>query len=219
MDIWPKKILDEPRLAVLEEFKLELETWERKKGQLETIVQHLRSLEGKAKHSFPADLKRNRMSRFVCKEPPESWQWNRSPRLQDEDWPVYKDISTLNLHIVVLTWRNKLLPAVYDSISNQPPQSTDPALFFPRPTRPFGAVSMSTITYMTLRSVMQAEAVEQTWRERFERLMGELEAKKWMEKWKKEGSLLKLEHKRDIPMSTATAGDRETLSWLNNFRM
>lgn len=213
-------ILDEPLLGAVEEFRLELEVWDAKKSQLDSIVDRVRILEGKPKLADPTDPKSNRAAKFVFKGPPETWHWSRSPRLQDEDWPIFKDISTLNLHAVILKWRAEYVPVNCECLSPGPPlKATEAALLFPRPIQSLREFSLPTLAHhVALVSFARAEAMEQVRRDRFERQMGDLEAKKLIEEWDSKGSLLKLERTNDSRVGRPL-NERPDLSWLNKFRI
>ena len=198
----------------MEEFRLELETWESKKNQLEPIIQCLRNLESKPKLADPTDPQCTTAAKFVLAGPPETWQWSRSPRLNDEDWPVYREIAMLNLHVVILRWRAKYSPVSRESTTVAAPltetRTMEPALFFPRPN------PRILPNDVVMNSSKQAEAVEKISRDRFENLMGGLEAKKLMAEWKSQGSLLKLESNPDYGVKNP--GIWTDLSWLTRFR-
>lgn len=213
--------MDEPRLGGVEEFWLELETWESKKSQLDPIIKRIRGLESRPKLADPIDPNCKTASKFALKGEPVVWNWSRSPRLQDHDWPIYKDIATLNLHVVVLKWRAVYSPADDESrkLSSIQLNATEPALFFPRPLPSFRGLAHTIPAHnVAAGSAAKAEMMEQERRDMFARLMGELEAKKLMEEWEAKGSLLKLEGSVGSDNLSNQSNGRPDLSWLNKFR-
>lgn len=204
-------------MSIVEEFKLELEVWDRKKSQLEPIVERLKSLQGKPKTASHLIPSLRASSKFVFQEPSEVWQWSRSPHLDDQDWPVYQDISTLNLHVVGLKWRHEAHEITEgDNVAKISATAENP-LFFPRPVQSVRGFSQARLAnYIKTTSVAKAEAVEQLRRDRFGRLMGELEAKRLMEEWRMQGSLLMLKPHDAIEPAKSNQPD---LTWLNRFRV
>ena len=104
---WVQSILDAPQLGGSETFKLELETLASKKDQLDPIVERLKRLEGNPTTVDPTDDANIQQNRFVFNAPPKAWEWTRSPRLDGRDWPVFKDLKELKLHVVSLLWRKQ----------------------------------------------------------------------------------------------------------------
>lgn len=190
--------------------------WEQKKSQLEPIIVQLKSLQSQAKldRNLPSNA-----SKLVSEEPPQVWQWSRSPRINDQAWPVYQDIKVLNLHAVILRWRKKQVEWIEPPVATSSlPSQTQSQLFFPRPTQSLRGFSHARMAnYVEATTVARAEKMEHIRREHFQRAMGELEAKKLAKKWRAQGSLLKLEPCQ--MMVEASSAGRPDLSWLNKFRV
>ena len=220
---WVQSLLDAPQLGGVGEFRLELETLERNRDQLDNIVDRLRRLEGKPKLADPCGSDRQTTSTFRIKSPPRVWHWSRSSKLDNKDWPVFGDLTELKLHVVVLSWRNeqntaetrtqKLCLAMdewarkldrIESSLGMPyaggitPRRLDALRRHERAS----LLSQDRWTRMAfptkaqmcwIQSVQQANSVHTDTRYRFETMMGDMEAKRLTRKWEHCGSLLKFE--------------------------
>lgn len=105
---WVQALLDSPLASCVENFELELETLERKKDQLQPIVDHLRTLSGAARRVNLLDADDTRATRLVCAdEDPVISHWTGRRFLDNEAWGHGADLGprTLDYHIATLTWR------------------------------------------------------------------------------------------------------------------
>ena len=213
---WVRFILRELQASGVEEFKLELETLVSKKGQLDPIVERLRGLEGKPAFIDPNDPESGEAPSFVINGPPQTWHWSRSPRLDDKDWPVFKDLSKLELLVTILTWKNRH-PISNRQLTSQPlPPVRTQSSPWPLPFNTTPARSPSMILRNRSRRAMMSEVkwnvptsfpwhadamrwdsdekarkVEDLRRQRFDRMLGDMEAEKLKLEWTACGSLLK----------------------------
>ena len=214
---WVQSILDSPKLAGIEVFRLELETFASKVDQLNSIVGQLQALVGV---SLPVDST-NKTSvdeeKSVCAAPPETWQWTRGLYLSGKTWPLFKDAKEIKLHVAVLTWRKEPSKSVADTMRAQLVRRPVPTVSFPLQ---FHATLHSPSMVMQLRSRRalmheirwnvrerfshyaiilrshsneQATKLEDVRRDRFDRMFGNMEACKLMQGWNAKGSLLRFE--------------------------
>jgi hypothetical protein len=213
---WVQSILDAPQLAGTELFKLELETIASKVDQLNPILGRLQASVGASLPVDPTNSTTVDEKKFVCASPPKTWHWTRSPTLSGKMWPLFKDAKEVNLHVAVLTWRKQQSKSVANSTLTQLLRRTDPSPSFPLQfhATPFHSPSMimrlrsrralmnemrwnvptSFLHYaIALRSHSddQAIKVESVQRDRFGRMLGDVEANKLMRQWDATGSLLK----------------------------
>ncbi len=215
---WVQTVLDAPQLMGTEIFKLELETYASKVDQLNVIIGRLQALTGV---SLPADSTDGTVvdqKKFVCASPPVSWQWKRPPTLSGETWPLFKDTKELNLYVAVLTWRRQQRGPANVTWPTQPVRRTDPSCLFPLHFQATAVHSPSMIMRLRSRRALmhemrwnaitnflhyaialrshsdeQAIKFENVQRDRFERMLGNMEVNRLMQQWQASGSLLRFD--------------------------
>jgi hypothetical protein len=215
---WVQSILDAPQLEGTQTVKLELETLASKQDQLEAIVERLQKLEGDLTPADPADDSNQQQNRFAFASPPEIWQWTRSPKLEGRDWPVFKHLKELKLHVVTLSWTKQLSSTLrpQNAVQEITSKTMEQPSRFPLPFRTNPINTPVMIMKMRARrallnelrwdqpnnfaqyaAAVQAIANEQATRfenmckERFEKMYGDMEAKRMLQQWQANGSLLK----------------------------
>ena len=213
---WVQAVLDSSALGHVEEFRLEIEVEEEHADELAPILRHLRGLEGQPKskeNMVSAFLDANH---FVCRDDPTVWTWTRSSRLDDTDWPVYASKPMLRLRVTTLVWRNTpCAPAQpAQGFTASPEASPGPSPYRVRPHQRRGhpmLVARSRAQRQRLRTGgwmadMFPDKADVTWeksveaarltadveRERFEEMVGVIEAERWRRRWAERGSLLRL---------------------------
>lgn len=209
-----QSFLDSAYLGGVEEFALELEVEERKVDQLETIIRTLSELEGKPKLVDPTGKDCDHACKFVFQSRSKYLHWTRSPRINGTDYDVYKGMSELRLRATTLVWKNRPCelpdpppqPAYrneYHGVVDTAPGFTvygrAPRIMFrPRALRE----RLLTGGWMERRfpekedemrilSASHASRWQQRERERFEKMFGDIEARRLLDEWRQSGSLLK----------------------------
>lgn len=106
-DQWVQALLDSPLASCLEVFELELETLERKRDQLQRIVDRLRKLSGAARRVNLLDPNDGRAIRLVCaNETPAISHWTgRNDFEHSKPWEQDEGSKTYDYHVAILTWR------------------------------------------------------------------------------------------------------------------
>lgn len=216
-----KRWLAAPGLGAVVEFKLELETLESKKDQLEVIVQRLLQLEGDAKLAEPTDRDCLIASKFVCKSPPVTNTWNGPTNINNTEVPIFQGLRQASYISKTITWTNTHFPipergadkvALYPMLvgaqcttlpRNYHYLSRD-ARGLPRPLmtwehaqrvqseRLAAAPLLEKQNQVAKASAQQVEKYGEQMRRMFEDGMADLEAKRWTERWTTEGSLLRV---------------------------
>lgn len=209
-------LLDSPFLGGIDEFALELEAEERKADQLEPIIASAMELEGKPKLVDPTGQDQSTVCKFILQGPPRSMRWTRSPRINDTDHIAYKGMAELQLRVMTVVWRNKNCD-MPDSVPQAAYPSSDgltaapaggpgftvhgraPMLMFrPRALRErlrsggwINGRFPEKEDEMRIGSVRKATQWEQVERERYEKMFGDIEARRLLAEWEKKESLLK----------------------------
>ena len=216
---WVQAILDAPQLGGVDEFRLELETLSSKRKELDPIVERLRNLQGKPSPISPADPNCQVAAPFVIATPLHTTSWSRSPQLVDrEDWPIFKNMKTLDLHVVTLRWNKRRSNEPFEGTPDRSQTAMDQSPFRPNVfmTATHGSYPPSLalrnrsrrtlLEYVSWNrhtsfpwykdamwwySVEQATKGEDVRRERLARMFADIEAKKLMTEWKDSNSLLR----------------------------
>lgn len=216
-----RTILETPRFAYIDVFKLELETIESKKEELEDIIGQLEDFVPAAK--LIEHEGKTKTSQFIYQQSPKRWDWTRSPRLDELTWSCFEGLPELRLHVVEMTWRNTLTPHTSTQPDLPPAQSTfqlppfsrttprppysvqrpQPRINFinwrrnhrqahaPRESFPEDLQSRARELAMWDESVRDAMQVHDLMKHRFDALMGALEADRLRREWREKGTLLK----------------------------
>lgn len=214
-------ILEAPRFAYIDVFRLELEALESQRDELDEIVAGLEKFVPAAKQIDHHGEQKT--SHFVYTGEPKRWNWTRSPRLDDKTWPCFEGLQELRLQVVELTWHNTLTRTTGEPPEPPPAQRTfHIGRLQPAPNPPYWEA------HHTLRETLRmgpypwrrgghrlrgwredptplAERVARTWyesvqealwthddeRSRFEVLMGHFETRRLKKEWREKGPLLK----------------------------
>ena len=212
---WVQSMLDSAYLGGIEEFALELETEERRADQLNAIIQQITRLQGKPKLVDPTGGDRTRACEFQLYSHPRTTNWTRSPRINDTDHEAYSGMAALKLQATTLTWKNKpcsltepLPNAAHTRINGRgyalvPPNTTIGIGRNPRMvmhSRAFrerlrsGGWSVGRFPEredeMRAASVRHAVQWQQAERERYEKMVGDIETSRLLAEWEEKGSLL-----------------------------
>ena len=215
---WVQAVLDSSLLGGLRELWLELEVEESRVDQLRPIILELQQLSGAPKIRDVTRPEIQEANQFIPKEGPPSWTWTRSAFLADKEWPVYKDQTTIDLHVTTLKWVNvRCKTAEHLNAFTASPESSPTRgpsnLIRPRPRlghplmlarsraqrdrlRSGGWIhnmfpDKADVTW--LKSVENARKTEAVERERFEQMVGVIEARRVQKEWEERKSLLRLD--------------------------
>lgn len=207
-DRWVQYLLNTPCLSAVEEFRLELETLERKQAQLQPIIERLRRLEGTPRQAADSASDGNvQASKLVMKDAPQIWHWTGPARLHDKEYEPYRGLDKLRYHVTVLAWRSIKLPPLErcPAATSSTARSVIPSLPVQDRLRP-GETTAHAMRRARLkmprldkendvrkRAADQATAAEEARRQVFERAIGDIEVKRLLEQWAANGSLLKFE--------------------------
>ena len=111
---WIKALLDCEHMGGINEFRLELDTLDRKKAQLQPILDRLIKLEGRHILENPFSQTTTSTTKFVCSDPPQFSPWEGPSRINDQERDVYAGQAKLKYHIVTLSWRAVPAPTPED---------------------------------------------------------------------------------------------------------
>lgn len=92
---WVRELLRSRKVRHVKELRLELETLERKMGQLRPILAELEGLMGEGE-------------RFECVMPHEEWTWSGPTDLGGHESAVYRGLKRLDYRVVRVRWRQGL---------------------------------------------------------------------------------------------------------------
>nr|POE74671.1 hypothetical protein CFP56_37202 [Quercus suber] len=101
-----QNLLDAEELGVVEELRLELETLESRKDQLDEIVQRLVLLEGNPKLVEPTNRECQTAAKFVCNTTPTMDTWTGPTDINQEDRAIFRGLDRLVYISKTITWTN-----------------------------------------------------------------------------------------------------------------
>ncbi|EME84114.1 uncharacterized protein MYCFIDRAFT_173162 [Pseudocercospora fijiensis CIRAD86] len=195
-DSWVQRALDAPFMASVNDISLELETLERKKSQLQVIVDRLTKMKGRA------SLNDGMVTRFEMSGEPHVWHWTGPSNIDGQEYEPYKGLKTLDYRVVTLKWkrvpiREKDVQDVLEGLSTNATAA--------RPTGQqrwrdgwnariarlrlagVGRCSQNSVTLaeylMRKESMERALKTQRQMESRFRKMFAEIEARNFEERW------------------------------------